>query len=347
MSSPPASGDQHDTTDEAPAEEAQSPASEEPETAVEPVECPNCGREFADNYCPECGQEADPSASILDVIGGFFRDLVDVESGFWPTFVGLTLRPGAVLRDYLGGVRAGLISPGRYLLAAVIVGVGVDQFLAWIGAGPPPGADSVATPSANGPEVEEGVGTAVEVVGGQISALSGGSYARTVLAFLITALLAVLLYRLFGDEITRMGEALGVSSFLFAHANFLSRGAVLLYVPLASLYAGYPIGDSTLLGIAIAAGYVGFASYQGFGPGWKSAVKGALAVVWTMVEAFSVVFVIAIVYAAGLVVVYPGDYVPAETPTWVVVATYVIGVLLCALPLLLHAGVEFYLRYHE
>jgi len=108
------------------------------EQVVEPVECPNCGREFTGTYCPDCGQEVDPSVSAAEMIGGFFRELVDLESGVWPTFVGPTVRPGEVLRRYLSGVRAGLISPGRYLLAAVVVNFGTEQFLVWIGASLPP-----------------------------------------------------------------------------------------------------------------------------------------------------------------------------------------------------------------
>jgi len=96
---------------------------------VETVECPNCGRVFTGTYCPDCGQEADPSVSATGVIGGFFRDLIDVDDGVWPTVVGLTLRPGKTLQRYLSGIRKGLTSPGQYLLAAVVE-VGVDRFLA-------------------------------------------------------------------------------------------------------------------------------------------------------------------------------------------------------------------------
>jgi hypothetical protein len=142
MSSSQASGDQHDATDEAPAEEAQSPASEEPETAVEPVECPNCGHEFTGSYCPECGQEANPSVSIAEVIGGFFRQFGDLDHGFWPTFVGLTVRPGEVLREYLGGLRKGLMGPGRCLLTAPVLDIGADRLLVWIGARTPLWADA-------------------------------------------------------------------------------------------------------------------------------------------------------------------------------------------------------------
>jgi len=65
-------------------------------------------------------------------------------------------------------VRAGLISPGRYLLAAVVVGVGVDQFLAWIGASDLPWAESEASPSSNGAEAEEGFGKALDVAVDQV-----------------------------------------------------------------------------------------------------------------------------------------------------------------------------------
>jgi len=75
---------------ESPEEETATPS----EGSPEPIECPNCGHEFTGNYCPECGQEANPSVSIAEVIGGFFRQFGDLDHGFWPTFVGLTVRPG-------------------------------------------------------------------------------------------------------------------------------------------------------------------------------------------------------------------------------------------------------------
>lgn len=101
---------------------------------AETTECPNCGRVFVGEYCPSCGQEASLSVSPVDVVGGFFRELVDVERGFGPTLVGLTLQPGETLRGYLQGGRAGLASPGRYLVAAMILSLGIQQLLGWVGA---------------------------------------------------------------------------------------------------------------------------------------------------------------------------------------------------------------------
>jgi hypothetical protein len=284
MSSPPASDDQHDAADEAPAEGAQSPASEEPETAVEPVECPNCGREFANNYCPECGQEADPSASVVEVIGGFFRELVDVEHGFWPTFVGLTLRPGEVLQQYLSGVRAGLISPGRYILVAVVVSAGTRQFSRWIGASPPPVVDPYMTADCKRDAFEVSV------------------------------------------------------------AYFIS-------IAVEHLLAGPSLDLPYQAVIVFMTAYVGFACWGGFGPSWKSAVKGALAGFWAWAECLAIMGIVLTGSVYWLCRTYPSDYygfgspakVPGEAQIWV----YLIIAVVFSVPLLVHAGVEVYLRYRD
>ncbi|WP_103019784.1 hypothetical protein [Salinibacter altiplanensis] len=47
--------------------------------------------------------------------------------------VGLTVRPGEVLRQHLSGAQAGLIGPERYLLAAAVVDYGANRLWGWIG----------------------------------------------------------------------------------------------------------------------------------------------------------------------------------------------------------------------
>ena len=325
--------------------------SEHPEDRrlTQTAKCPNCGRRFVGDYCPECGQEADPSTSATGVIGGFFREFVDLENGFWPTFVGLTFRPGEVLRDYLSGVRAGLISPGRYLLAAVVVGVAADQFLGWIGASAPPWAESEAPTSPNGTTSDAagaagGFDEAFETAVDQVGFLITGPQLRIAGVLLLTVLFAALLYRLFGDRLEKMGEALAVASFLTAHAIFLSTGAELLYVGAASLYAGQPAESPSFLNLTILFGYIGLASYRGFGPGWKSGLKGGFAGVWALVEVGSVLLAAGTLYACGLVLLYPGRYVPTgSTSSEELVEAVFVG-LKVAIPLLLHVGVELYYR---
>jgi len=96
---------------------------------AEIAECPSCGHQFVGDYCPNCGQEADPSVTVGDVAGDFARELTDVKGGFLSTLVGLTLRLSRVLRKYLDGVRAEYMSPGRYPLVSILLVCFVGQGL--------------------------------------------------------------------------------------------------------------------------------------------------------------------------------------------------------------------------
>jgi hypothetical protein len=335
-------GGQGPAEQEGPDGEAATPSGD----IIETTECPHRGRAFVGDYCPASGQEADPSTSIVEVLGGFFRELVDVESGFWPTFVRLAVRPGRVLRAYLGGVRKRLTNPGRYLLAAVVVDVAVDRLLAWVGAKGLSWTNPGPTSSADGGgETEEGFWAAVEVASEQVGFVFEGPEVRVIGVLLVAALFAVLLYRLLGDELERMGEGVAVACFTIAHATFLSRGADLLYVGAASLYIGQFVGTSSLLNGVVYVGYAGFAAYSGFGPGWKSALKGAFGIIWAYAGAYSVTMIVTTLYAVWLLLIYPNEYVPAGglSETELVAAPFV-G-LVGAIPLLLHAGVEVYARY--
>ena len=343
MSSPPASDDQHDAADEAPAEGAQSPASEEPETAVEPVECPNCGREFADNYCPECGQKADPSASVVEVIGGFFRELVDVEHGFWPTFVGLTLRPGEVLQQYLSGVRAGLISPGRYILVAVVVSAGTRQFSRWIGASPPPVVDPYMTADGKRDASEVSLAYFISIAVEQ---------AEFIFFLMVVVPLAFSLWTLFRDRFNQGAETLAAGSFLVAHTKLLGEGIDLAFTGVEHLLAGPSLDLPYQAVIVFMTAYVGFACWGGFGPSWKSAVKGALAGFWAWAECLAIMGIVLTGSVYWLCRTYPSDYygfgspaneVPGEAQIWV----YLIIAVVFSVPLLVHAGVEVYLRYRD
>ncbi|MFB6272217.1 MAG: DUF3667 domain-containing protein [Salinibacter sp.] len=102
-----------DTTDSDASASAQPPAV--PET------CANCGRTFAGEYCPSCGQRVGSGLSLIRILGGFVRELVETERGLWRTFRDLTLRPGTAVRSYLAGARQPFTSPGRYLLVGAIV----------------------------------------------------------------------------------------------------------------------------------------------------------------------------------------------------------------------------------
>lgn len=121
--SPPPSGDE-----DVPAGEERRPAA----TLVETTKCPNCSRRFVGQYCPECGQKQGP-ASVVDLVSGFAREVVDLDRGFWPTLKNLTIRPGHMLRRYLQGARRSYMHPGRYLLAAIVVATLITQLMGQVG----------------------------------------------------------------------------------------------------------------------------------------------------------------------------------------------------------------------
>ncbi len=126
MSSPPEDDSATGTADPEVSQTAQPPAV--------PQTCANCGRTFIGEYCPGCGQRAESELSILHILGGFVRELVDTERGLWRTFRDLTLRPGTAARGYLAGARQPFTSPGRYLLVGAIVTTVTSAALQRLGA---------------------------------------------------------------------------------------------------------------------------------------------------------------------------------------------------------------------
>jgi hypothetical protein len=324
-----ATAEENATAKEDPEAEEDAEAKEDPAGSLtETAECPACGRRFVGDYCPGCGQAADPSVSATGVIGGFFRELVDVENGFWPTFVGLTLRPGKTLQKYLSGVRKGLIGPGRYLLVAVVVVAGTDQVERWIGTEPPP----VAGPYMTADGKKEALEVALDYYG------LVGEQARILPFLLLTVLLAFGLQALFRDRFSRGAEALAVGSFLTGHAVLLSEGADLAFLG-ARLSGGPPVELQFRAAVVLVAAYAGIACWGCFGPGWKAALKGAFGGAWAWVELSSIVGVASAGTAVWLASAYPDAYY-AFDPGGTQVGEFLALAGVFSAPLLLHAGVE-------
>lgn len=302
------------------------------ESVVEATECPNCGREFEGTYCPDCGQKSNPSVAVTDVVGDFTRELVDIEGGFQATVIGLTLRPAEVLKQYLRGARVGLMSPGRYLLASVVISYVAQWVLVGTGTLQTPGAylDSAAIS-----ETDEQVAKAYAEAIPQIYQSQWFGVGIT----LVTAgLFALVLRRLLSDEIPSGAEALASSAFLVGHATVLGAGGLFLLVPLLSLSTGEPVAITTQSAVALLVMiiYVGAAIY-GFHSAWKDVVKATLGVIWVQIETIAAANLVALGYALWSV---------TSSGTLSPEGAVFLGVLgmLYALPFLCHAGVEAYYR---
>lgn len=187
------------------------------ETAVtETTECANCGRTFVGDYCPDCGQEADTTVSPFDVIAGFFRELVDLERGFWPTFKGLMLQPRTTLHEYVGGARKQYSHPGRYLMAAVVLAYLSERTLVWVGIRGPYEPPEVVAEIGPNPSLEvllENLLVSKTGVFEFLQILYSSQTFLIVASLLLALLVSLMLFQLLRDHLGS-GEALAVGAFI-------------------------------------------------------------------------------------------------------------------------------------
>lgn len=87
-------------------------------TLMENTNCPNCNHIIKENYCPRCGEMKFCRITMKDVVSDFFSNLVNVEGPVLNTIKDLTLRPGAMIRDYLNGQRKKYYKPFQYYILA-------------------------------------------------------------------------------------------------------------------------------------------------------------------------------------------------------------------------------------
>lgn len=295
---------------------------------LETQTCPNCGRAFVGDYCPDCGQEVSRELSVLDVFSGLFREVIDIENGLWPTLRGLTLRPGVVLSRYLRGARQSLMHPGRYLLASVVTSSAVFWGFGWAGLLLSPG------------QVANGTDGSPDHVRAAFRQIFRHQETQIVSTLVVACLLALTLGRLFGHRVRRGANALALGSFLAGHTTFLAAGATLVFVPLEYLATGHPVAPSWYLSPIITVPYAWAATYWTFGGGGWIGVKATLALAWTAAEYVVVSNLAFSGWALWIVWKEPAGSPEVNIPVEGLVVT---GGLSLGL-LLLHLGGELYAR---
>lgn len=87
--------------------------------------CANCGATMTAAFCQACGQAAERSQrlQVSEIVADFFAKLINVDSCFMRTFVGLSARPGVVCREYTDGKRIRYSNPVGYMLLVTVVSV--------------------------------------------------------------------------------------------------------------------------------------------------------------------------------------------------------------------------------
>src|SRR5688500_4650143 len=107
------------------------------ETAASP--CANCSTHLIGNYCHHCGQHRRGSRrlQLREILARTGEHLLDLDSAFLSTFVGLTKRPGEVCCEYIAGRRKRYMNPFGYFVFAGTVSLVSSTVLSWFLGGPP------------------------------------------------------------------------------------------------------------------------------------------------------------------------------------------------------------------
>jgi len=84
--------------------------------------CKSCEHPISGNFCANCGEKLPTNRlTAKDITGDFASNLLELEYPLLRTLRGLTLRPGAVCREYVGGTRKPYYKPFQYYLLTIAV----------------------------------------------------------------------------------------------------------------------------------------------------------------------------------------------------------------------------------
>lgn len=97
--------------------------------------CANCGCQLHAPFCGQCGQHQRGSNRLRarDIIANWAESLLDAESVFPSTLLGMLRDPGGLCRDYVDGKRKRYVNPFAYLLIALTVHLVLRTVLHWCG----------------------------------------------------------------------------------------------------------------------------------------------------------------------------------------------------------------------
>lgn len=329
---------------------------EAPRDLVPTTRCPNCGRRFAGTYCPGCGVPTGRPQSILGMASAFLQELINVRRGLWATLRVLTLRPGPALRRYLGAGPRLLMTPGRYLLAAIVVSFGSIRALTWLGVRAPPGEDLSATGDLDETQSGTGAEQMADLTTHLVEVLRGMFASQTyhvASSIVLTGFLALLLWRLFRGSLRRGAQAVALAGFVVGHAVFLEAAVRLVSLPAVYVVSGTATRLSPTVPIGIGVVCAAVAAWATVGSGWTDALKGAGAALFASLEQVLATTLVVGGYSLWLVYTRLGHSGTLSlsvegsggTSTFALAALW-FGLVTSA-PLLLHAAVEAYYCLRE
>jgi hypothetical protein len=92
--------------------------------------CPNCGHDYAGNFCPHCGQKSNMQRFTWKSMLTGILDVWDLSGRSVPsTLLQLCYRPGYLLRDYFQGRRQSYFPPIKLLLLVSLLTLSIEYFV--------------------------------------------------------------------------------------------------------------------------------------------------------------------------------------------------------------------------
>ena len=81
------------------------------------MDCKNCGVNFEGNFCPNCGQKPNSGRLVLrDSLKDITDQWIGIDNPFFQTMKDLIVRPGKMIKEYIGGKRKSYTQPFRYFI---------------------------------------------------------------------------------------------------------------------------------------------------------------------------------------------------------------------------------------
>lgn len=76
--------------------------------------CPNCGAALTGAFCAACGQKRVRRLTFRSVFSDALGTVINLDSKFSQTVIGLTRNPGRVIAEYVDGRRGAYMNPIKY-----------------------------------------------------------------------------------------------------------------------------------------------------------------------------------------------------------------------------------------
>ena len=93
------------------------------------IDCPNCGTNFAGNYCPNCGQKANTHRTLTAIAHDLIHGVLHLDGKLSHALPLLLFKPGRLTRRYIDGERAKFVSPMSMFLFGVFAMFAVFQMV--------------------------------------------------------------------------------------------------------------------------------------------------------------------------------------------------------------------------